>query len=117
MDDECRKYGYDVALWIDVLSLPGTQYSSRFYHEMEAKILNSRVFQAPIALVRPEWSKGWGYTTKEGPWSSPAFADVTRSRLGKWNDSVRAWDEMDPHRVFGNPHLDAFTTKYTGKKY
>lgn len=51
---------WDCAVWLDILTLPGTAYSTEFYNEMEAWICNR--YQGD-SLVRPEWSKGWGYST------------------------------------------------------
>src|SRR6185295_18613324 len=38
-DDLSKSNGWDVAVWIDVLTIPGTEHSSGFYAELEAWIL------------------------------------------------------------------------------
>jgi hypothetical protein len=111
VDADCAKYGYDVALWLDVLSLPDTPGAAPFYAEMEAAVLASPVFGNPkLAKVRPEWSKGWGYTPDRGAWTSESFLQHAHAALPQWNGAVQAWNDMDPTRVFGNPDLDRITS-------
>ena len=50
---------WDCAVWLDILTLPGTPYADEFYAEIEQWIYSN---YASYADVRPEWSKGWGYT-------------------------------------------------------
>ena len=57
---------WDCAVWLDILTLPGTPYADEFYAEMEQWIYSN---YASYADVRPEWSKGWGYTAS-GAWTS-----------------------------------------------
>jgi hypothetical protein len=110
VDAEARDYGYDIVLWLDVLSLPGTHGAAEYYAQMELEMLACPAFQAPLGRVRPEWSKGWGYTADKGAWSSGSFLQHTKATLPKWNEAVAAWGALDPKRVFGNYALDAITS-------
>jgi hypothetical protein len=49
-----------VAVWLDLLTFPGTPYAEHFYREIEEWLFTT--YSGDYALVRPEWSKGWGYT-------------------------------------------------------
>lgn len=39
-DDLAKQNGWDVALWIDVLTIPGTNFSTEFYADLEAWVLD-----------------------------------------------------------------------------
>jgi hypothetical protein len=109
-DDDAALYGYDIALWLDVLSLPGTEGAAEFYAQMEERLLASPVFnERRLAKVRPEWSKGWGYTADKGAWSNVPFLDATKKSLPHWNDASTAWSTLDVKHVFGNVQLDDIT--------
>ena len=60
---------WDVAVWLDLLTIPGTEYSAEFYTEFEQWLYAE--FSEDEAAVRVEWSKGWGYS-EAGPWTSSA---------------------------------------------
>lgn len=60
---------WDCAVWLDILTLPGTPYSAEFYHEIEQWICQR--YQGD-SLVRPEWSKGWGYSRYKA-WDNNAY--------------------------------------------
>ena len=64
---------WDCAVWLDILTLPGTPYADEFYAEMEQWIYSN---YSSYADVRPEWSKGWGYTAS-GAWTSGPVVDTT----------------------------------------
>lgn len=103
---------WDVAVWFDILTLPGTPLSNQFYREIEQWMYSN--FSGTYAAVRPEWSKGWAYT------NSAAWADATALgttipntyRAGQaagdnWDTAVAALDAFDPYRIFSSPLLDA----------
>jgi hypothetical protein len=73
MDAVAVQNGWDVALWLDVLTIPGTASSNQFYVDLETWILAR--FSGTSAQVLPEWSKGWAYTADQGPWTSTQFFD------------------------------------------
>lgn len=89
-DADTREHGFDVALWLDVLTLPGTAHADAFYTELEAWM--SERFEAPHARVIAEWSKGWAYT-QDGPWRNAGFIDANRRELscGRPEDDTWAW--------------------------
>jgi FAD/FMN-containing dehydrogenase len=90
-----------VAVWFDVLTLPGTADADRFYRELEQYLL------AAYPSTRVEWSKGWAYTD-QAAWSDPDVLDraVPSSLRPGWDAAVSTLDRLDPARVFSNPFLD-----------
>jgi FAD/FMN-containing dehydrogenase len=103
---------WDVAVWLDILSFPGTPLANRFYREIERWALSN--YTPPYACARPEWSKGWAYTDAAA-WTNrrmltstiPAMYTVGRSPNQSWQQAVRTLRAYDPHRVLTNPFLDA----------
>src|SRR6478735_9097045 len=97
---------WDCAVWLDILTLPGTPYADVFYAEMEQWIYSN---YASYADVRPEWSKGWGYTAS-GAWTSAPVVDTTvpnTFRAGQplndnWDSARQMLDILDPGRVFSS---------------
>lgn len=88
-DDATIKNGWDVAVWFDVLTLPGTPYENDFYEEMEEWFLDR--FKEPNAKVFPEWSKGWAYTGAAGPWNNSAFMQHIRDGFTKDRKTDDNW--------------------------
>jgi hypothetical protein len=85
-----KEKGWDVALWVDLLCLPGTQHSYEFYEELEAWLY--KTFNGEHARVYVEWSKGWAYTAKNGPWhSEPVIQDI-RNAFTEHRDEDDTWD-------------------------
>ncbi|QFR01954.1 FAD-binding protein [Streptomyces phaeolivaceus] len=100
---------WDTAVWLDVLTLPGTPDAEAFFRELERFLLTT--YDGGHALTRVEWSKGWGYTD-EAAWSDEevlttvvpeSFDDGTGPG---WDDTMEILDRLDPHRVYGNSFLD-----------
>ncbi|MET9086332.1 cholesterol oxidase substrate-binding domain-containing protein [Streptomyces sp. NPDC004237] len=94
--------GADTAVWLDVLTLPGTPYAEAFLRELE------RFLFERFEGTRVEWSKGWAYT-ESGVWSDEEVLGVRiPDSFGGavWDGAVRVLDRLDPHRVFGNGFLD-----------
>ncbi|MGW1747359.1 cholesterol oxidase substrate-binding domain-containing protein [Streptomyces sp. NPDC002092] len=97
---------WDTAVWLDVLTLPGTPYAEAFLRELEQFLL--RTYDGEHALTRVEWSKGWAYTD-EAAWSDEGVLGTTvPASLGEasWGQAAGILDRLDPHRVFGNGFLD-----------
>ncbi|GAA4964748.1 cholesterol oxidase substrate-binding domain-containing protein [Yinghuangia aomiensis] len=102
---------WDTVVWLDVATLPGTPAANDFYPQIDAWIWSN--YTGNYACVRPEWSKGWAYSTS-GPWTdmgavtgriSDAFR--TGQAAGDNFDAARATlNRYDPARVFSNPYLD-----------
>ena len=102
--------GWDVALWFDVLTIPGTPGADQFYAELESWLLGR--FTGSSGRVLPEWSKGWAYSTSGGPWTSTDFLAHVRSTLtdGRSSDDNWAWEAgtlaaLDSAGLFTNAFL------------
>lgn len=95
---------WDCAVWLDILTLPGTPYADEFYADIEQWIYSN---YSSYADVRPEWSKGWGYTSS-GAWTSDDVVDnrvPATFRAGQplndnWDSARQMLDILDPTRVF-----------------
>ncbi|MET9827723.1 cholesterol oxidase substrate-binding domain-containing protein [Streptomyces sp. NPDC006385] len=97
---------WDTAVWLNVLTLPGTPYAEEFLREMERFVL--RAFDGGYASARVEWSKGWAYTD-EAAWRDEEVLDaVVPGSFGEsaWGQAAGVLDRLDPHGVFGNAFLD-----------
>jgi FAD/FMN-containing dehydrogenase len=101
---------WDVAVWFDVLTFPSAPQAHAFYRELEAFFFQN--YTGSYAATRAEWSKGWGYTT-DAAWADPTVIARTvpdsyrRGPDPTWDWAVATLDAHDPHRIFGNPFLDA----------
>ncbi|KOG35204.1 cholesterol oxidase substrate-binding domain-containing protein [Streptomyces resistomycificus] len=97
---------WDTAVWLDVLTLPGTPYAEMFLREIELFLLDA--YDGGHALTRVEWSKGWAYTD-EAVWSDEeVIGTVVPASFGEsaWGQAAGTLDRLDPHRVLGNGFLD-----------
>jgi FAD/FMN-containing dehydrogenase len=103
---------WDTVLWFDIMTIPGAAHANTFYRELEAWMYSH--FSADYAAVRPEWSKGWGYT-EASAWSDPTMLGATipdAYRAGQaaddgWDAALATLDKYDPHGVFSSPLLEA----------
>ena len=101
---------WDVAVWLDLLTLPGTPYANEFYTEIEAWIFAN--YAGSYAAVRPEWSKGWAYTSR-GAWTDSTMLEATipnahragRASDDSWDWAVETLNRYDPQRVFSTAFL------------
>jgi FAD/FMN-containing dehydrogenase len=97
---------WDTAVWLDILTLPGTPYAEKFLREIERFLLESH--DGTDSLTRVEWSKGWAYT-EDAVWDDEeVLGTVVPASLGdgSWGQAAGVLDRLDPHRVFGNAFLD-----------
>jgi len=101
---------WDVAVWLDTLTLPGTPSSNDFYAELEKWIFET--FSGTFARVYPEWSKGWAYNSG-GAWQNQQVLDEIRESYvtgrgdnDNWNFEVATLQQYDKHNLFRNPLLD-----------
>ncbi|MBW1599298.1 cholesterol oxidase substrate-binding domain-containing protein [Streptomyces sp. JJ38] len=95
---------WDTALWLNVLSLPGTPTLPAFYRDLERALLGT--FDGTRAGLRVEWSKSWAHT-EDAAWADPdVLGRVVPASLPAWSEAVDALDHHDPHRVFSAPLLD-----------
>jgi FAD/FMN-containing dehydrogenase len=104
--------GWNVAVWFDILTMPGTPYSDEFYRGIEQWMFTHYV--GSYAAVRPEWSKGWAYTDSAA-WSDPTMLNTTIPNainagqpIGDgWTAALATLDTYDPYRVFSNAFLNS----------
>lgn len=103
---------WDVAVWFDCLTFPGTPNSFQFYTELEQWFYTN--YSGDYAMVRPEWSKGWAYTNAAG-WANaqmlgqiiPAAQSAGQKENEDFAAACAALDRYDPYRIFASPLLDA----------
>jgi germacradienol/geosmin synthase len=103
---------WDVAVWVDVMTVRGTPGATAFFRETELWALNT--FTSGFAALRPEWSNGWAYTDGGGACTDEAMLSTTipdAFRAGQregddWDAAVATLDALDPHGVFTNAFLD-----------
>jgi len=107
-------HDYDVAVWLDVLTLPGTPSATEFYEGFEQFLLGE--FNGPTATLHPEWSKGWAYSG-DGAWTNstflhdtiPAAVQAGHASNDGWSAALATLAALDPDRVYGNAFLDDLT--------
>ena len=111
MDALAVQNGWDVALWLDVLTIPGTPFCNEFYVDLETWILKR--FSGTAARTLPEWSKGWAYTADKGPWTNTQFFDHIRKTFTDGRDAQSNWafevttlQKYDRSNLFSSPLLD-----------
>ena len=115
-DEPAKQNGWDVALWVDVLTIPGTEHSNEFYAELEEWIVQR--FTGKAARALPEWSKGWAYAADQGAWTDTKFLDhvrraftVGRNDRNNWKFAIDALKKYDKSNLFANPLLDRLFTE------
>jgi hypothetical protein len=102
---------WDTAVWMDLLTVPGTPQSQTFYRETEQWVLSN--YSGSYATVRAEWSKGWAYSGTAA-WADPTMLGSTipaSYRAGQpaganWDTALATLDRYDPGRIYSNPFLD-----------
>jgi FAD/FMN-containing dehydrogenase len=102
---------WDVCVWLDMGTIPGTPKCDQFYAEMEQWIWSN--YTGSYATVRPEWSKAWAVASG-GAWSDHTILTSTiRTAMNAGQpasdnfDTARAaLNAADPYRIFSNPFLD-----------
>ncbi|NUF37835.1 cholesterol oxidase substrate-binding domain-containing protein [Acinetobacter lactucae] len=101
---------WDCAVWFDILTLPGTQYAAEFYTETEQWM---HQHYRGDSLIRPEWSKGWGYT-QEKAWANdwylnqeiPYVHAVNQPQNLTLAEVKNVLNRLDPARLFSSPLVD-----------
>jgi hypothetical protein len=68
-------------------------------------------YSREMAIVRPEWSKGWAYTEDGGAWTNEELMTQTFPELygggrAEWDFAVGVFNKYDPKRVFTNKLLN-----------
>ncbi|CDG99070.1 conserved hypothetical protein [Xenorhabdus bovienii str. puntauvense] len=102
---------WDVAVWLDVLTFPGTPYAIEFCRKFEQWLFKE--FDGSYALARVEWSKGWAYSPNAA-WEDndtltktiPASFNDGLPADNHWASSVAALQQYDPHHLFRSPLLE-----------
>lgn len=104
------KPDFNVAVWLDILSVPNAKGANRFYREVEAWVFNE--FSGTDALARVEWSKGWAYSDN-GAWNNDAIikTQVPNSinfgqSSNKWRQAFDVFKKYDPNRIYSSPLID-----------
>jgi hypothetical protein len=116
-DEVAEQNNWDVALWLDVLTLPGTHHSNEFYEELEDWI--QQRFSGSAGRAMPEWSKGWAYTSA-GAWTNTTFMESIREMFttdrtadDDWNYEVATLAKYDKSNLFTNELLATLFTPTT----
>lgn len=96
---------WDAAVWLGILTIPGTPGMFEFLREIEQWMRAH--YDGSDACVRPEWSKGWAYTNDAG-WSDRTILReaIPGAFPGCWGAAVRTLDALDPKGVFRSSTLD-----------
>ena len=101
---------WDVAVWLDILTFPGTPDSNR----LPATPTGLRRLQRLVCGGARGVVEGWGYTA-EAAWANPAVVGTLvpdSFRAGPdptWDWAIQTLDAYDPARVFSNDFLDSLT--------
>lgn len=110
LDPVATQNEWDVALWLDVLTIPGTPKAGQFYSQLEEWLLQR--FSGTAGRVLPEWSKGWAYTGG-GAWTNEDFIARVRQAYtagrkdnDTWNWEAGTLRKYDSHNLFLDPFLD-----------
>jgi len=114
-DAVSQAHEWEVALWLDMLTIPGTPHSNDFYTELEQWLLQR--FSGSAGRVLPEWSKGWAYGSA-GAWTSTSFLQHVRTAYtagrtadNNWDWEVATLKKYDGANLFGNAFLDGLFTQ------
>lgn len=102
---------WDTAVWLSILTLPGTPERNAFFREIEQWLLGH--YAGSYACARPEWSKGWAYT-EQAAWSDVAMLRETipqahrdgRGADAGWDAAMRQLRACDPRAIYRNALLD-----------
>ncbi|MEC7118464.1 MAG: cholesterol oxidase substrate-binding domain-containing protein [Pseudomonadota bacterium] len=102
---------WDCAVWFDILTFPNTPYANQFYREIEQWMWQR---YRGDSLIRPEWSKGWGYTADAAWQDTQVINHIVPASLSAGgqpaaqhlNASAATLNRLDPYRLFSSPLLD-----------
>ncbi|WFR72362.1 cholesterol oxidase substrate-binding domain-containing protein [Prescottella defluvii] len=101
---------WDVAIWLNVLGVPGTPGMFEFYQEMEQWMRSH--YNNNAATFRPEWSKGWAF----GP-NPYTDADIITNKMpatyregvptsDNWDTARARYNQLDPHHIYSNTFME-----------
>lgn len=102
---------WDVAIWLDILTMPDTPDANKFYNEMEQWIFSH--FNSDDSRACVEWSKGWAYSDK-GTWDNMEMLDnIIPETLShatdnneNWEYAVNTLNSYDPYNLFTTPFIE-----------
>ena len=102
---------WDVAVWLDLLTVPETPDAGPFYRDLESWLF-AQFSETNNTSIRVEWSKGWGYTN-DGPWTNDQVVNDLvpdsfrngRPDSGDWDAMIAQMETFDPHGVVVNDFL------------
>ena len=102
---------WDVAVWLDLLTVPETPDAGSFYRDLESWLF-AQFSETNNTSIRVEWSKGWGYTN-DGPWTNDQVVNDLvpdsfrngRPDSGDWDAMIAQMETFDPHGVVVNDFL------------
>ncbi len=102
---------WNVAVYFDILTMPGTPSANMFYREIEQWMMSN--YAGSYATVRPEWSKGWAYTNTAA-WQDAMMIGTTipnlhsdgQSSSSTWEAARKTLARYDPYRIFSSALLD-----------
>ena len=90
-------------LWVDVLTCPGTPGSDAFLALFEQWMRTTwATHGVDEQALRPEWSKGWGYTA-DGAWTAGWVPSAVETAYPQLREAAGILDGLDPQRVISNP--------------
>lgn len=101
---------WDCAVWFDILTLPGTPFAAEFYTEIESWMMQH--YQGD-SLIRPEWSKGWGYS-KTKAWDNVSYFEQELPRVHAQGQNTnltiqsaaQVLKQYDPYDLFTSPLIN-----------
>lgn len=94
----------DTAVWLDVLTLPGTPGQEKFFQELEHFI---GLELTRYGVARPEWAKRFAHTER-GAWTGEyQLKELIPSLAPGWDHARATFHKYDPHRIFTAPLHDA----------
>ncbi|MBD2785090.1 FAD-binding protein [Xenorhabdus sp. DI] len=102
---------WDVAVWLDILTFPITQYAHQFLRKFEQWLFKE--FNGTYAAARVEWSKGWAYS-ENAAWEDediiknniPASFNEGQPVDNNWTAVISLLNTYDPHHIFRSPLLE-----------
>lgn len=102
---------WDTAVWLNVLGVPGTPGMFAFYREMEQWMRSH--YSGDWATFRPEWSKGWAFSTELPYKDANVIENVLPNTYREgvpatenWDTARATFDSLDPHRIYSNTLID-----------
>ncbi|MDX7987877.1 FAD-binding protein [Xenorhabdus sp. 12] len=102
---------WDTAVWLDILTLPETDYAADFMREFEQWLFQE--FNGTYASARVEWSKGWAYS-EDAAWEDedvltkkiPASFTDGQPTDSNWAATISLLNKHDPHHIFRSTFLN-----------